>query len=437
MQSAGSATTLRIYIFTFLLLLVLPFTGNGHSAAVGSDIERVSIATRSDGLGYVIRFHFKSAPLAFRLVQPEPGHIQVLFEHSGSKPDKERISVYDPFTEISFVPLPEGHGSDIRLDSDRSFIARAYHDQNRRDVLVGLTEVSESEIRMLTEGIPAIEWQSGLQASAELDTVSAGSSPPDEFPDEARDDDTISPAPINRSATTFNTIVLDPGHGGRDPGAIGANGSFEKNIALAVARKVGGYIEEYMPELNVIYTRQDDTFVGLAERGRLANKSEGHLFVSIHTNSHTGRQANGAEFYFLGIGRSSSALEVMRRENSVIRFEEGTDATEELTEQQLMIYEMQNIGNMAMSQHFAELLDYQFAQRAQRRSRGVKQAGLQVLYEASMPGVLVELGFISNPAEERFMNSDYGQSILASAIFRAIRDYRDNFNRAQRDRNSN
>ncbi len=406
-----------------------------------SDIQRVSIATRSDGLGYVVRFHFSSPPESFRLIQPEAGHVQVHFLHFGTTPDTSRVTVFEPFTEISFTPVADGHGTDIRLESPQNYIARAYPDQNGRDILVAFTEASASQLALMTEGMTAISWETPEPRASGLpdDTASGGSFP--DFPingDEIQiDNGRLMPSQINRSAISFNTIILDPGHGGRDPGAIGAGGTYEKTIALAVARKVGGYIEQYLPELNVVYTRDDDTFIGLAERGRLANKNEGHLFVSIHTNSHTGRQANGAEFYFLGIGRTSSALEVMRRENSVIRFEEGSDATEELTEQQLMVYEMQNIGNMAMSQHFAEMLDHQFSQRAQRRSRGVKQAGLQVLYEASMPGVLIELGFISNPSEERFMNSEYGQNILASAIFRAIRDYRENFERAQRDRNSN
>jgi len=120
--------------------------------------------------------------------------------------------------------------------------------------------------------------------------------------------------------------------------------------------------------------------------------------------------------------RSESALEVMKRENSVIELESGQ--TKELTEEDLLIYELMNAGNMSTSQRIAEMIEQQFRERAQRKSRGVKQAGFQVLYEASMPGVLIELGFLSNPNEANYLTSEYGQSIVASAIFRSIRDFK-------------
>jgi N-acetylmuramoyl-L-alanine amidase len=195
-----------------------------------------------------------------------------------------------------------------------------------------------------------------------------------------------------------------------------------------VALKVGKYIEENIPELKVVYTRTDDRFIELEERGRIANRHGGDLFVSIHANAFNHRNkarersVHGAEVYFLGMARSETALEVMKRENSVIELESGE--TEELTEDDLLIYELMNAGNMSTSQRIAEMIESQFRERAQRKSRGVKQAGFQVLYEASMPGVLIELGFLSNPNEANYLTSEYGQSIVASAIFRSIRDFK-------------
>lgn len=441
------SSTLLLFILTVLLLLPQVVTGiavstetaalspSSASAYTASDtnrLDRISAARRSDGLGYVIRFHFTSRPDSFRVFQPEPDLIQFAVYSSSPVSVAENLQLPEPFGEVRSTQTDFGFGFDIPLNSETSFLAQSYIDQNRRHALIGLTEISGREIAALTEGFNVINWNPESNGPAATEP-SGGETVfvPNPIPVPAEEN---SPSPASELVNwiVFDTIVLDAGHGGRDPGAIGASGTYEKDIVLAVALKVGEYIKEHMPELRVIYTRNDDTFVGLAERGRIANRNNGHLFVSIHTNAHTGRQANGAEFYFLGQGRTQSALEVMRRENAVTRFEDQDERPDELTDFMLLTHIMQNSGNIRQSETFAGLLEQQFSQRAQRRTRGVKQAGLQVLFEASMPGVLVELGFISNPQEERFMNSEYGQAILASAIFRAIRDYKELIQRRQR-----
>ncbi|MCC5926201.1 MAG: N-acetylmuramoyl-L-alanine amidase [Bacteroidetes bacterium] len=250
-----------------------------------------------------------------------------------------------------------------------------------------------------------------------------GSSLGDTFLDETPP---ASPSALSRdfNGRRLRTVVIDAGHGGHDPGAVGPAGTREKDIALAVAKRLGAYINEFLPDVNVIYTRTDDTFVDLHERGRIANRAQGDLFISLHTNGSTSRSAYGAEFFFLGVARTQSALEVMKRENSVIALEDPATRTRELTEEELILYELTNVGYMTTSQRLAEKMDHQFTQRAGRRSRGVKQGGFIVLFQASMPAVLVELGFITNPQEEQYMRSERGQAILASALFRAIRDYK-------------
>src|SRR5699024_1160554 len=217
--------------------------------------------------------------------------------------------------------------------------------------------------------------------------------------------------------------ILDPGHGGHDHGAPGYGNIKEKDIVLSIAKKVGGYIEENLPDVNVVYTRDDDSFIELEERGSIANRHSGDLFVSIHANSSTSRQPYGSEVYFLGLERSQSALEVMKRENKVVRPNNG-DEQKKLSQEELLIYELANSGYISSSERFAGMIEHQFDKRAQRRSRGVKQARFVVLYHASMPAVLVETGFISNRNEAKYLASDYGQSIIASAIFRAIRSYK-------------
>ena len=209
----------------------------------------------------------------------------------------------------------------------------------------------------------------------------------------------------------------------------------EKDIALKVALQVGDYIKEHIPEMEVIYTRDDDTFVDLDERGLIATRAKADLFLSIHLNAVRDSRAYGSEVFFLGMHRSESALEIMKRENSVVNLEEG-GGQEQLSEDELLIYELANAGNIAISERIAAMVESQFRTRAQRRSRGVKQAGLMVLWHASTPAILVELGFISNPNEARYMNSEYGQTILASAIFRAVRDFKEEYDRSIHEANT-
>lgn len=410
---------LSVIIFVFLLL--------GDVAFAQINLDRVSVATRSDGKGYVIRLHLNSAPSRFSVIQPETDLIQFTFDgitvaHSDLTPDPAK-----PLKEISITDTPEGTGIDFRLNDNEFYTARTYLDANKRHVLIALTRTDINEIRELADRTETIRRGNFSASTLDFDTLSVYTPDPE---------DTFDRLFNQRQALKFEVIVIDPGHGGREPGSIGTRGTREKDVTLQVAKRIGAYINEFLPELKVVYTREDDRFVDLDERGRIGNRVQGDLFISIHANSVRSRNAYGTEVWILGMHRTQEAFEVMKRENSVIRFEDKDESAVELTQEQLMIYELANSGNMASSAYFAELLDHQFSQRAGRRSRGVKQAGFQVLYHASMPAVLVELGFISNPNEERFITSDYGQSILASAIFRAVRDYKEQIERSQKERNT-
>lgn len=384
-------------------------------------INRISIAERSDGLGHVLRFHNNARPDSFKIIQSSPEFVQTILYGRNISIGESSPNPPAPFESIESHELPDAIGVDIRLKDDSRYLARMYGDRNSRDVLVGFTRVSRSDIERFTTGFTPVDWSIFFPEESDENYQ------PEENPFSSEPDgssDSMTGESISRSTIKFDTVVIDAGHGGRDPGAIGYRGTYEKTVALAVGLKLGEYIKQYLPELNVVYTRNSDRFVDLDERGRIANRQQGDLFISIHTNSHHLRQPHGAEFFFLGMNRTQEAVNVMKRENSVVQFEDNPDPLD-LTEEQLLVYELTNAGYMASSRRFAELLHYQFSQRAQRRSRGVKQAALKVLWHASMPGVLVELGFISNPDEERFMTSDYGQAILASAIFRAVREYKE------------
>lgn len=432
---SGPLHTGRIAFLLFVLPILWVVAGPLHpcqTASASQPLERVTTAERSDGLGYVVRFHMTSSPDSFFIWQPNPKLIQLALFKDGIR--SENISTSNnnhAFESFFYQDIENGVGADIYLGEDIYMIAHAYLDANGKDLLVGLTEASPYDLEVLTDGLFPIFWDDLID---EVDTTPDLTRNGWTEPGLSGDREPYRPGE-SRSSEAYlqlKRIVIDAGHGGRDPGAIGFRGTREKNVALAVAHKVGEYVEEYLPEIEVVYTRNDDTFIPLQERGQIANRSEADLFISIHANANRNRHAHGTEIYFLGMHRSQEAFEVMKKENSAIRFEDEVDRSEELTPEQLAVYELSNIGFMASSEMLATKMDHQFSERARRRSRGVKQAGFIVLYHASMPALLVELGYITNPQEEQFLISEYGQSIMASAIFRSIRDYKEIL---ERDRN--
>ena len=236
----------------------------------------------------------------------------------------------------------------------------------------------------------------------------------------------ISSADAQKKQTYKHTVVLDAGHGGHDTGAIGKKGK-EKDVVLSIALKVGDYIKKNTPDTRVIYTRDDDFFVPLDERAAIANKNNADLFVSIHANSNKNSKPFGTETFAMGLHKSQSNLDVAQKENSVIVLEqdyntkyEGFDPSS--AESYIIFSLMQNVY-LDKSLKLASMVQDEFREKAKRADRGVKQAGFLVLWHTKMPSVLIETGFISNEEEEKYLMSANGQDYLASAIFRAIRDY--------------
>ncbi len=223
------------------------------------------------------------------------------------------------------------------------------------------------------------------------------------------------------------TVVIDPGHGGKDPGAIGAK-SKEKDIVLAIALKLGGYIESNFDDVEVIYTRTTDEFIGLNRRAQIANENKADLFISIHCNSAANSRAYGSETFVMGLHRSQENLEVAKKENAAILYEEDYLETysgyDPNSPEANIIFSMYQNIYLNQSLAMASLIQDQFRDRAGRHDRGVKQAGFLVLYNVTMPGILVEAGFLSNPQEEKYLMSEMGQAHIASAVFRAFRDYK-------------
>lgn len=240
---------------------------------------------------------------------------------------------------------------------------------------------------------------------------------------------------IHSSNTDF-TIVIDPGHGGRDPGAI--RGAIkEKNINLGVATELGRLIERNMSDVKVVYTRKTDVFVALEKRSEIANKAKANLFISIHTNSTaaTTTRASGADTYILGLARSAENLAVAKRENAVIKYEddyttkyEGFDPD---SPESYIIFEFMTNQYMQQSLDIASYIQKDFKNVARRIDRGVRQAGFLVLRESSMPSILIELGFINNPTEAKYLSSEQGQKAMASAIYAGFRKYKEDYNKRE------
>ncbi len=230
-----------------------------------------------------------------------------------------------------------------------------------------------------------------------------------------------------RDRWKLDVIVIDAGHGGRDPGCIGVVGTREKNITLDVGLKLGHLIETNLKDVKVVYTRSSDKFVELYRRTQIANEAGGKLFISIHCNSlpHKPSSMNGFEIYLLRPGRTEEAVAIASRENAVIQLEEGyKERYQKLTEEEFIIVTMAQSAYMKQSEQFAESAANSMAKRLRIKNSGVKQAGFFVLVGASMPNVLVELGYLSNRNEEQFLRSESGQDRIADALFRGVKEYK-------------
>lgn len=230
------------------------------------------------------------------------------------------------------------------------------------------------------------------------------------------------------------TLVIDPGHGGHDAGALGAI-SKEKNINLAVALRFGKYVEQNLPEVRVIYTRKTDVFIPLNERANIANRANADLFISVHTNAlPAGKIARGFETYTLGMHRAKDNLDVAMRENSVISMEkdyqqryQGFDPR---SSESYIIFEFIQGKNMERSVDLARMIQRGVCDGANRPDKGVHQAGFLVLRETSMPGCLIELGFITTPDEERLLNNDSRVDDIARGIYEAFAKYKNKYDKS-------
>lgn len=235
---------------------------------------------------------------------------------------------------------------------------------------------------------------------------------------------------VNQSISAQNkefVVVLDAGHGGKDPGKVSDNGSKEKEIALNIVLQVGELLENER-NIKVVYTRKTDVFVDLWERGRIANKADANLFVSVHCNAHNS-QASGAETWVLGTHANSRNFEVAKAENSVILLEDNYKVNykgfDPHSPESVIGLTLMQEEYLDQSIQLASIIQDGFTHKLNRVNRGVKQAGFVVLHQTYMPSVLIETGFITNKEEGAFLNSNVGQQKISESIFKGILKYKE------------
>lgn len=407
MSKIHSYCTLSFVFLCFYIALSAPIVAQ-------TSLSRISTVDRSDGKGAVIRYHFSQAIDSFQVIQPAPDLVQMVLYGNIDTTGIKMPEAGEKVDQVILYKLDYGFGVDIYLGEDYSYIADAYPDMNGDHLLVGLTETDYDELDVYSQQFLAKNWYESIEPIEEpkITTVL----------DSRSSTDTYNPV---RDKLKFDKIVIDAGHGGHDPGNLGyKKRAKEKDVVLAIAKKLGYYIERGLPDVEVIYTRESDEFVDLWERGSIANRAEADLFVSIHADAWTQSSVRGASVFFLGLDRSDRSFEVMKEENQIYADHE---VVEDLSEEDLIVYELAHSGNIGNSERIAYMVEDQLKNRAQRKSRGVRQKGLVVLYQSTMPAILVETGFLTNPADLRFLTdqSDKGGVVLiASAIYRAIKQYK-------------
>lgn len=235
---------------------------------------------------------------------------------------------------------------------------------------------------------------------------------------------------VKRKIDKVKVIVIDPGHGGVDPGCNGAGEIWEKEVTLAIGLKVGKLVEDSLKDVKVLYTRKTDKSLKLWERPNFANKYQADLFISIHCNANDNTKANGSETYFMGLHKTEGNLEVSKRENSVIKYESdykdnarygGFDPE---SPEGYIIFSMLQNAFLKQSFKFSTMVEEETNKKSKIHTKGVNQAGFLVLWKTAMPSVLIETGFLTNGADRSYLKSEEGQQIISEGIFRAIKNYK-------------
>lgn len=410
-RSLGGRLFIPVHGFAALLRAVLPLpvaedsTGalivrDSAETAPPFDIERIDVEQRLNGYLMTIRATRKLGDVETWL-KPD-GWLFVTIE--GAKADTIALKKMKPYGAIRQLLVFQSASSvqlTFKVAADVE-AAEVVNDESSNNLFVNLRTRSASEQK---------ELDKKRQGLIERDLTR------------------------ERSKWKLNVIVIDAGHGGKDPGTIGVSKVYEKTVTLAIALKLGALIKKQMPDVKVVYTRSTDKFVELYRRAQIANEAGGNLFISIHCNSMEKKpsRANGFEIYLLRPGRTDDAVRIAARENAVIQLEDDKDRYKELTEEQFILVTMAQSAYMKHSENFAQIASSKMDEHLTMKNGGVKQAGFYVLVGASMPNALIETGYLSNKKDETYLKSKTGQQKIAEAILNGLKDFKTSYEKDLRE----
>ena len=271
--------------------------------------------------------------------------------------------------------------------------------------------VTWASAALLLLGAGSGEWKAEAQTPADSTRIAP---------------DSVVTVPESPYRYRLRTVVLDAGHGGKDRGCAGTSAR-EADVALALILALGKQIQDNLPDVKVIYTRKTNVFIELDERAAIANRNHADLFISIHCNAGPS-QSHGTEVWTMGLHKTDANLGVAQRENAVILqekdYQKRYDGFDPRSPQSHILFSLFQSAYITNSLRFAQRVDRQLRTTVSRPSRGIKQAGFLVLWKSTMPSVLIESGFLTNPAEEQYLNEKANQSYMAAAIYRAFREYK-------------
>ncbi len=416
------------------LLLNLPavYDRASRSIRIGAapvspfDIPRVTLETKTNGTLIRISTTRRLADVESWLRQDNWLYVTI----PEARADTATINALPPtdlVRQIVALQTPTSVQLTFRLGG-KIAVANLLRDDSSNDLLIAIRKEGSEE------KVPA-----PAAPPAETKPLTESKTPTREAAPAETPHDVLDELAANRDRWNLDVIVIDPGHGGKDWGAIGVAGAREKDITLGVSLKLGRLIERTLKDVKVVYTRKDDRFVTLYRRGQIANEANGKLFISIHANS-LKRKPNptrGFEVYLLGPGRTAEAIAIAERENSVIELEEGYEQRyRELTEENFILVTMARSADVKASEQFADLVQQELDRNTPFRNRGVKQAGYYVLVGPSMPNILVETAYISNREDERLVRSEGVQQRIADAIFRAVKRYKSEYQKLLQEGNN-
>ena len=334
----------------------------------------------------------------------------------------------------------KANGTILRINTKKIFpegsISSFFHENGWfyitiADALVDTTEIRRSDTRGVVQRVAADQLGKTAQLAFQIRSKVESH---ELYQSKDQNEIVVSlRTPMDNSASRINkvkdrwkldTIVLDAGHGGKDPGTMGRRGTKEKDIALDITKRVGLLLEKNT-KLKVIYTRREDVFIPIWERTKIANEANGKMFLSIHLNGNPNKTAYGFETYLLRPGKTEDAIEVAHRENEVIKLEDRSENKyRDLSGENLIIATMAQSVYMKESEELAAMIQEEMGKKVKSKNRGVKQAGFHVLIDASMPNVLIEAGFLTNANEERNLRKSSYRQIIANSIYRAIVKFR-------------